>query len=142
MKLRGEKNMKGKKEIVVSTVVVALVLLTLFFYLTGTSEIEFNQLVLASIVVVLVTLAIYLIWDKIRNIQKGLPRKDERTISISHKAGYYGFIATIWSAVISPVLIDILFDYELDGGDVASIVVLVGGFVFVISYLYLYWKGK
>jgi multisubunit Na+/H+ antiporter MnhB subunit len=134
--------MKGKKEIIVATVLVAMVLLTLFFYLMGTSEIELNQIVLVSIVIILVALAMYMIWDKIRNIQKGLPGKDERTISISYKAGYYGFIAAIWSAVISPMFIDTMYGYDLDGGDVAAIVVLVGGFVFVISYIYLYWKGK
>ena len=134
--------MKGKKEIFVSTVVVAGVLLTLFFYLMGPGEIEFNQIVLVSIVLVLVGLAMYIIWDKIRNVQKGLPGKDERIMSISYRAGYYGFMAAIWSAVFSPVVIDIIFGYELDGGDVSAIVVLVSAFVFIISYLYLYWKGK
>jgi hypothetical protein len=134
--------MKGKKEIIVATVVVAGVLLTLFFYLMGTGEIELNQIGLVGIAIVLVGLAIYIIWDKIRNIQKGLPGKDERVISISHKAGYYGFIAAIWSAVLIPTMIDIIFGYELDAGDISAIVVLVSGFVFVVSYLYLYQKGK
>ena len=134
--------MKGKKEIIVSTVVVAGVLLTLFFYLMGTGEIEFNQIVLVGIALILVGLAMYIIWDKIRNVQKGLPGKDERTISISHKAGYYGFIAAIWSAVFTPLFFDVSSGYELKGGDVTAIVVLVSGFVFVVSYLYLYWKGK
>ncbi|MFA5102566.1 MAG: hypothetical protein WC525_05390 [Candidatus Thermoplasmatota archaeon] len=134
--------MKGKKEIIVATIVVAMVLMTLFFYLMGTGEIELNQIGLVGIAIILVGLAMYIIWDKIRNVNKGLPGKDERTIFISYKAGYFGFIAAIWSAVIGSVLIDILFGYELDGGDVSAIVVLVGGFVFVVSYLYLYWKGK
>lgn len=134
--------MKGKKEIIVATVVVAGVLLTLFFYLMGTGEIELNQIGLVGIAIVLVGLAIYIIWDKIRNIQKGLPGKDERTISMSHKAGYYGFIAAIWSAVFTPLFFDVSSGYELKGGDVTAIVVLVSGFVFVVSYLYLYWKGK
>jgi len=134
--------MKGKKEIIVSTVVVAGVLLTLFFYLMGTGEIEFNQIVLVGIALILVGLAMYIIWDKIRNVQKGLPGKDERTISMSHKAGYYGFIAAIWSAVFIPLFFDVSSVYELDGGDVSAIVVLVSAFVFIVSYLYLYWKGK
>jgi hypothetical protein len=134
--------MKGKKEIIVSTVVVAGVLLTLFFYLTGTDEIEFNQIVLVGIALILVGLAMYVIWDKIRNVQKGLPGKDERTISMSHKAGYYGFIAAIWSAVFAPLFFDVSSRNELDGGDVSAIVVLVSAFVFIVSYLYLYWKGK
>ncbi len=134
--------MKGKKEIIVSTVVVAGVLLTLFFYLMGTGEIELNQIGLVGIAIVLVGLAIYIIWDKIRNVQKGLPGKDERTISINYKAGYYGFIAAIWSAVFTPLFFDVSSGNELRGGDVTAIVVLVSGFVFVVSYLYLYWKGK
>ena len=134
--------MKGKKEIVVATVVVAMVLLTLFFYLMGTGEIELNQIGLVGIAIVLVGLAMYIIWDKIRNVQKGLPGKDERTISMSHKAGYYGFIAAIWSAVFAPLFFDVSSEYELDGGDVSAIVVLVSAFVFIVSYLYLYWKGK
>jgi len=134
--------MKGKKEIIVSTVVVVGVLVTLFFYLTGTGEIEFNQIILVGIALILVGLAMYVIWDKIRNVQKGLPGKDERTISMSHKAGYYGFIAAIWSAVFTPLFFDVSSGYELDGGDVSAIVVLVSAFVFIVSYLYLYWKGK
>ena len=134
--------MKGKKEIIVATILVAMVLVTLFLYLIGTREIEYNQIVSIGIVLVLVGLAMYIIWDKIRNIQKGLPGKDERVISISHKAGYYGFIAAIWSAVLIPTMIDIIFGYELDAGDISAIVVLVSGFVFVASYLYLYQKGK
>jgi multisubunit Na+/H+ antiporter MnhB subunit len=134
--------MKGKKEIIVATVVVAMVLLNLFFYLMGTGEIEFNQIVLVGIALVLVGLAMYIIWDKIRNVQKGLPGKDERTVSMSHKAGYYGFIAAIWSAVFTPLFFDVSSGYELKDGDVTAIVVLVSGFVFVVSYLYLYWKGK
>lgn len=134
--------MKAKKEIIVATVVVAMVLVTLFFYLIDTGEIELNQIGLVGIAIVLVGLAMYIIWDKIRNVQKGLPGKDERTISMSHKAGYYGFIAAIWSAVFTPLFFDVSSGYELKGGDVTAIVVLVSGFVFVVSYLYLYWKGK
>lgn len=134
--------MKGKKEIILSTVLVAMILITLYFYLIESPKIELNQIVMVGIIIVLVSLAMYVIWDKIRNVQKGLPRKDERTISINYKAGYYGFIAAIWSAVLSPVLIDTVSGYELDGGAVAAIVVMVSGFVFVLSYLYLYWKGK
>ena len=134
--------MKGKKEIIVATVLVVMVLLTLFFYLMGTGEIEFNKIVLVCIALILVGLAMYVVWDKIRNVQKGLPGKDERTISMSHKAGYYGFIAAIWSAVFAPLFFDVSSEYELKGGDVTAIVVLVSAFVFIVSYLYLYWKGK
>ena len=134
--------MKGKKEIIVATVLVAMVLLTLFFYLMGTGEIEFNQILLVGIVVILVGLAMYIVWDRLKNVQKGLPAKDERLININYKAGYYAFIAAIWSAVFTPLFFDVSSGYELKGGDVTAIVVLVSGFVFVVSYLYLYRKGN
>ena len=134
--------MKGKKEIIVATVIIAMLLLTLLFYLMGTSEIEYNQILLVGIVLILVGLAMYIIWDKIKNVQKGLPGKDERVIFINYKAGFYGFIAAIWSAVLIPTIIDIVFGYELKGRDISAIVVLISGFVFVVSYLYLYRKGN
>ncbi len=134
--------MKDKKGIVLSILVAAGVLLTLFFYLRGAGEIELNEIVLVGIVLILVVLAMYIVWDRIKNVQKGLPAKDERVLSISYKAGYYGFIAAIWSAVFAPLFFDVSSGYELDAGDISAIVVLVSGFVFVVSYLYLYRKGK
>jgi multisubunit Na+/H+ antiporter MnhB subunit len=134
--------MNGKKEIVVAIVIAVAVLLTLFFYLRDAGDIELNEIVLVGIVLILVVLAMYIVWDKLRNIQKGLPAKDERVTNISYKAGYYAFIAAIWSAVFSPLMGDIILGRELKGGDVTAIVVLISGFVFVVSYLYLYRKGK
>jgi hypothetical protein len=84
----------------------------------------------------------YIVWDRLKNVQKGLPAKDERLTNISYKAGYYAFIAAIWSAVFSPLLADFILKRELNGGDVTAIVVLISGFVFVVSYLYLYRKGN
>ena len=51
-------------------------------------------------------------------------------------------IAAIWGAVFVPLVIDILFDYELPGHLVTGVVVLCGGLVFMISYMYLAWKGN
>jgi hypothetical protein len=134
--------MKDKKGIVVGIVVAVAVLLTLFFYLRGAGEIELNEIVLVGIVLILVVLAMYIIWDRLRNVQKGLPAKDERLININYKAGYYAFMAAIWSAVFSPLIADIFLGRELKGGDVTAIVILISGFVFVVSYLYLARKGN
>jgi LPXTG-motif cell wall-anchored protein len=59
-----------------------MVLLTLFFYQRGTGEIELNEILLVGIVLILLGLALYIIWDRIKNLQKGLPAKDERLINI------------------------------------------------------------
>jgi hypothetical protein len=134
--------MKEKKGIFVSIIIVGAVLLTLFFYLRGAGNIELNEILLVGIVLILVVLAMYIVWDRLKNVQKGLPAKDERLITINYKAGYYGFIAAIWSAVGGPLIADIILGHELKGGDVTAIVILSSGFVFVVSYLYLAWKGK
>jgi len=133
--------MKDKKEIAVGIIVAVAVIFTLFFYLRGAGEIEVNEIVLVGMVLILVGLAMYIVWDRIKNVQKGLPAKDERLININYKAGFYAFIAAIWSAVFSPLIADVFLGRELTGGDVAAIVVLISGFVFVVSYLYLARKG-
>jgi len=134
--------MKDKKVIFVSIIIVGAVLLTLFFYLMGAGDIELNEIVLVGIVLILVVLAMYIVWDRLKNVQKGLPAKDERLTNINYRAGYYGFIAAIWSAVGAPLIADIILGDELKGGDVTAVVILISGFVFVVSYLYLAWKGK
>jgi len=70
-----------------------------------------------------------------------LPASDERLKNVSYRAGYYGFIAAIWSAVFAPVLADTLLGHELEGHLVTAVVVIVSGFVFAVSYLYLAQKG-
>jgi hypothetical protein len=45
------------------------------------------------------------------------------------------------SAIFSPLIADIFLGRELKGGDVTAIVILISGFVFVVSYLYLARKG-
>ena len=134
--------MKDKKGILIGIGVVAAVLVTLSLYVLNAGSIELKEISLIGVVLIIVALAVYVLWDRIKNVKKGLPAQDERLKLTNYKAGYYGFIAAIWSAVFAPLAIDILFDYELPGHLVTAVVVLVSGFVFVASYLYMYWKGK
>ncbi len=134
--------MKDKIGIAVSIGITAMVLATLSLYVISAGNIELNEISLIGIVLILVAFAVYILWDRIKNVKKGLPAQDERLKLTNYKAGYYGFIGAIWSAVFAPLAIDILFDYELPGHLVTAVVVLVSGFVFAASYLYMYWKGK
>ena len=134
--------MKDKKGILIGIGVVAAVLVTLSLYVLNAGSIELKEISLIGVVLIIVALAVYVLWDRIKNVKKGLPAQDERLKLTSYKAGYYGFIAAIWSAVFAPLAIEILFDYELPGSRVTAVVVLVSGFVFAASYLYMYWKGK
>jgi len=133
--------MKDKIGIFIGIGVAVLVLATLSLFVLNAGAIELNEIMLVGIVIVLVAFAGYILWDRLKNIRKGLPAKDERLILTNYKAGYYGFIAAIWSAVFGPLFIDIVFRYELPGSQVTAIVVIVSGFVFVLSYLILARKG-
>lgn len=128
--------------ILIGVIVTILVLLTVAIWMMNLGTPEFMELGSFAIVIFLVAAAVYVLWDRAKNIKKGLPAKDERLLSINYKAGYYGFIAAIWSAVFGPLFIDIIFGYELEGSRVTALVVIVSGIVFIVTYLYLATKGK
>ena len=133
--------MKDKIGIVVGIGIAAAVIVTLYFFVQNIGNLELNEIFPIGIVLILVVSVIYILWDRIKNIKKGLPAQDERLKIINYKACSYGFIAAIWSAVGSPLVSGILFDHELEGHYVTAVVVLCGGLTFMVSYLYLAWKG-
>jgi hypothetical protein len=134
--------MKNKLMIITGIGLVALVLLTLTIYLFAKDSLELADLPSIAIVLILVATATYLIWDRVKNLKAGLPAQDERLKLAGYKAGYYGFIAAIWSAVGSNLGYNIIFDQELRGGLVTAVVVLASGLVFMISYFYFSRKGE
>jgi len=134
--------MKDKIGIVVGIGIAAAVITTLYFFVLNAGNLELNEILPIGIVLILVGAAAYIIWDRIKNVKKGLPAQDERLKLTNYKACYYGFIASIWSAVGAPLLSGIFFDYEMSGHHVSAVVVLCGGLSFMISYFYLAWKGK
>jgi len=133
--------MKDKIGIAVGIGIAALVIATILFYVLNAGDLELNEIFPIIIVIILVVSTCYILWDRIKNIKKGLPAQDERLKITNYKACYYGFIASIWSAVGAPLLSGILFDFELSGHHVTAVVVLFGGLAFMISYIYLAWKG-
>jgi ABC-type Fe3+ transport system permease subunit len=133
--------MKDKIGVFLGIVIAAMVLGTLSIYVLNAGNIDSNEIALMGIVLIVVVLAIFVLWDRIKNLRKGFPVKDERLILTEYKAGFYAFIAAILSASFGPLFFEILFDYELPGSRVTAVVVLVSGFVFGASYLYLNRKG-
>jgi hypothetical protein len=137
-----KKIMKEKIGVIIGAIITITVIITLAVWMMNITTFDLTNLGSFAIIIILVVTASYILWDRAKNIKKGLPAKDERLISINYKAGYYGFIAAIWSAVFGPVLIDIIYGYELEGHLVTALVVLVAGFTFIVSYLFLAWKGN
>jgi len=134
--------MKDIKGILLGFGIATAVIATLSFYVLNAGKIELEEIFPIGIVLILVASALYIIWDRVKNVKKGLPAQDERLKLTNYKACSYGFIASIWSAVGAPLISGILFDHELEGHYVTAVVVLCGGLAFIISYLYLAWKGE
>jgi hypothetical protein len=133
--------MKDKIGIVVGIGIAVSVLVTLALFVKYAGSIELSEIASIGIVLILVAFATFVLWDRLKNINKGLPAADERLVQVNYKAGYYGFIAAIWSAVGSNLLAGIIWDIELEGNHVMAVVVLISGLVFAASYLYLARKG-
>jgi len=121
--------------------VVTLVVFTFLFYIVQNPKIELFDIISIPIIFIIIITSSYLVYDKYKNIKAGLPTKDERLTNAAYKAGYYGFITAIWSAVGSNMASIFLFDQEIRGGLVVAAVVLVSGIVFMTSYLYFARKG-
>jgi len=134
--------MKEKIGLVIGIIITIAVVLTLAFWLITQGNLKYTEIGVSAIIIVLLGSSVYIFWDRAKNIRKGLPAQDERLILINYKAGYYGFIAAIFSAVFGPALNDIISGNELEGSHISAIVVLVSGFVFIISYLYLAKRGR
>jgi hypothetical protein len=134
--------MKEKLEIMVGLILVIAVSISLLIYALNIGILNNVKFGLFIIAILLVTTVLYILWDRAKNVQKGLPAKDERLINITYKAGYYGFIAAVLSSVFGPLLSDVILNRELEGYHVTTIIVLVSGFIFIVSYLFLARKGN
>ena len=133
--------MKEKMTIILGIGIAVLVIFTFGFYLMAKETIQLFDILTILIVTILVVTSIYLIQDRVKNLKAGLPAQDERLKLAGYRAGYYGFIAAIWSAVGTNLGYNIIFDAELRGGLVVAAVVLVSGIVFMTSYIYFSRKG-
>ena len=122
--------------------ITTLVVVTLAYYILADPSIELFDLISIPIILIIVLTSSYIIYDRVKNIKRGLPAQDERLKLAGYKAGYYGFVAAIWSAVGSNMGSIILIDQELRGGLVTAAVVLVSGIVFMTSYFYFSRKGE
>ena len=134
--------MKEKLEIMTGLILVIVVSLTLLIYALNVGILNSVKFGLFVIAILLVTAVLYILWDRAKNVQKGLPAKDERLKIITYKAGYYGFISAVLSSVFGPLLSDVILRRELEGYHVTTIIVLVSGFIFIVSYLFLARKGN
>ena len=134
--------MKDKLTIILGIGITTMVVCTFAFYIINDEAIDLFDLISIPLLIVIILFSCYIIRDKLKSIKAGLPSKDERLKNAAYKAGYYGFIAAIWSAVGVNLGYNLILDKELRGGLVVAAVVLISGFVFAISYFYFSRQGN
>lgn len=135
------KNMQ-RTLIVTLLATIILVIITAAAYFSAAGTVQIQDAVVFGIIAIISVFAIYKLYDISKNAKQGLPNDDERNKNINYRAGYYGFIAAIWSSVFGPVVVSIIFDYEMPADYVSATVVLAGGIVFALSYLILNRRGR
>jgi 4-hydroxybenzoate polyprenyltransferase len=102
--------MKDKLTTIIGIGIAACVIFTFLFCLIAKDDIELFDIFTILIIAILVITSLYLIWDRVKNLKAGLPAQDKRLKDAGYKAGYYGFIAAIWSAVGSNLGNNLIFD--------------------------------
>ena len=61
--------MKHKLEVIFGIGIAVLVLVTLFFYVMNTGNIELSEIFPIFIVIILVASALYILWYRIKNLE-------------------------------------------------------------------------
>ena len=137
--------MKDKIGVVVGAGVAALVIVGVFFYLLRADSLEFSNILMVIIPIILAIGVIVMLWDKIKSIRAGLPSADERAKKLHWKAGAYTYYATIWIAVgtmwYNIIFADNLGFPELTAGQVVAVIVLLSALLWFVFQFYFMRKG-
>jgi hypothetical protein len=133
-------------KIALTAVLSVTVLAGLAAYFMVDPAMNLSELLMIGIVIAIVGFAVIIVLRNIKALRQGLPSEDEMTKRITHKSGYYAFIAAIW-ITLGVSWSDVLWKEDLGGagltlGQASAIIIVLTGLVFVLSYLYLSRSGN
>jgi hypothetical protein len=137
--------MKEKLSILLGAGAAVLVIILVFIYFFATDSIDYSDILLIIIPIMLVIGAIYLLKDRIQNLRAGLPSADERSRKLHWKAGAYSYYAAIYIA-IGTMWYNIIFAEnlgfpELNTGQVVATIVLLSSIIWFGLQFYFLRKG-
>ena len=72
--------MRDKLGIAAGIGIALSVVVTLLLWMAGAGDLDIGESVPVGIAAILVASATYLLWDRMKNVRRGLPAKDERLI--------------------------------------------------------------
>jgi len=136
--------MNDKFGVVVGIIVAVAVIITMIVFLMNAQPLEIGEYVLVGLVVIIILGAAYIIARRFRSVKAGMPSEDERSKLVNYKAGYYAFIVAIWASLGIGFASDMMaedFGMSIIPRHVSSIILLITGLAFVVSYLILNRKG-
>lgn len=129
--------MKDKHSVIIMFIVSVAVFATVGLYLIA-SNFDFGSLSTSLIVIVIAVFATYIAVTRAKSVRRGLPAGDELTKRLSHKAGYYTFLCTIYLALGVSFFSD---DFEIIGRHVGYIIILGSAIMFFVFYFWFNWRG-
>jgi hypothetical protein len=131
-----------KVKIISGLIASVLVVLGLALYAMNIDAINPMEMGTGLIALLLVAGATYVFWTRMKSYRKGLPAEDEFSKKVNYKAGYYGFIAAIWSSVFIGWMEPLFVGMGLEFRHGPTMVLLVTGFVFIVSYIWMSRRGS
>jgi peptidoglycan/LPS O-acetylase OafA/YrhL len=143
MKVKNSDKFRVLMGLAVSMMVIAGV--AAYFMFSGTSGYNPGELIAVISAVVLALAAAYFIWDKKRDVDAGMPFEDELSKKIMHRAGYYSYFASMYTALGVSMFKELIEKAigipELTVSSATGIIILVPALVFFITIFYLKRKG-
>ncbi len=138
--------MSGKFRAAVMVFLLVCVVVSIGAFAISSYPIEPSELVIFPIAGVLVLGAFFIIQKKVRAVSRGLPVKDEMERRVSHKSGYYAFIASVWFSLAVMFYAGVgVEEFNLPAllpRHYPAVILAFTCFVFVVSYLVLERKGS
>lgn len=139
--------MKGNRlAVVLGFGIVAAVIATLGIWLLNIETIGFSDLVIIFTVLALALGATWIMLQRARDIRAGFKPEDEMSKKAAHKAGYYAYISSVWTAV-GMMWLNIFLTEEFGFPDFSTsffvgAVVIIPGLVFIGLTLWFRKKGN
>ena len=126
-------------------VLLAIILLSFIAYFLNLGKIDFSEMGLMVVALLIMATAGYYFWDRFKSVKAGLTAEDEFSKKVMYKAGYYSFMGTIWAALLIGMFeIEIagFFGFDkLEVHNVTGMVILVSAVIFFAAFFYLKSKG-
>ena len=137
--------LKDKVSIGVMAGVVVLVAVTVFIF-GAYASLGLEDYALFAAIVVILGLTVKVMWQRTRDVRKGIPPEDELSKRAGWKAGYHAYLSTVWVAVgmmwLNIFLTEMFGFPEMKTSYFVGAMILIPGIIFLALALRFRSKGN